>query len=235
MKPLNGEFLVSDNNEKIRYSFLFQKIGNIKYVGHLDLLQIFRLVLRRADFPVVYTKGFNPHALVSIAVPLSVGIESYCEYMEVIALEKINVENYFKKINVMLPLGLRVLEIKEAPKSLTNEIDLALYQADFIYSSFDLVENTCKKMLDDEINVIKKTKRQEAKTNIRSLILELNAFRVSSDKAKTGIKALIKIGSKENLKISLLLETLFERLPSPPNVLDADITRLKLYANGSAL
>ena len=63
--------------ETVRIKFC--KIGNLQFISHLDLQRTFHRVLVRANIPMWYTKGFNPHAKLVFGVPLSVGTESMCE------------------------------------------------------------------------------------------------------------------------------------------------------------
>ena len=41
-------------------------------------------IIKRSELPIEYSKGFNPHMAVSIAQPLSVGVHSNGEYMDVV-------------------------------------------------------------------------------------------------------------------------------------------------------
>ena len=66
---------------KIRVKFVKQ--GNLRFIGHLDILRYFQKVMRRADIPVRYSEGFNPHQIMSFASPLSVGMMSRSEYMDI--------------------------------------------------------------------------------------------------------------------------------------------------------
>ena len=75
---------------KVRYLIKFTKESNIKFIAHLDLMRTIQKVIRRTDLPVEYSKGFNPHIEMSIAQPLSVGVYSSGEYMDLILEEDIN-------------------------------------------------------------------------------------------------------------------------------------------------
>ncbi|MCR5324892.1 MAG: TIGR03936 family radical SAM-associated protein [Lachnospiraceae bacterium] len=61
----------------------FAKYGVVRYIGHLDVMRYFQKVIRRSGLPVTYSQGFSPHQLMSFALPLSVGVTSDGEYMEV--------------------------------------------------------------------------------------------------------------------------------------------------------
>ena len=61
---------------------LFEKKGNAVWISHLDLMRLFQRAFKRAGLPLTHTQGFNPRPSVSIALPLSVGVESNCELLD---------------------------------------------------------------------------------------------------------------------------------------------------------
>ena len=61
---------------------LFEKKGNAIWISHLDLMRLFQRAFKRAGLPLTHTQGFNPRPSVSIALPLSVGVESCCELLD---------------------------------------------------------------------------------------------------------------------------------------------------------
>ena len=62
---------------------LFEKTGALQYISHLDLQRSFGRILARADLPVWYTQGFNPHPKLVFALPLPIGSESVCELADI--------------------------------------------------------------------------------------------------------------------------------------------------------
>ncbi len=61
---------------------LFEKTGSAVWISHLDLMRVFQRAFKRAGLPLTHTQGFNPRPSVSIALPLSVGVESVCELLD---------------------------------------------------------------------------------------------------------------------------------------------------------
>lgn len=61
---------------------LFEKTGSAVWISHLDLMRLFQRAFQRAGLPLRHTHGFNPRPSVSIALPLSVGVESRCELLD---------------------------------------------------------------------------------------------------------------------------------------------------------
>jgi len=67
---------VSPPDERQRWMLVFSLGGDLRFISHHDTLRLFRRVLARADIPVRFTEGFNPHPKVMIPLPRAVGIAS---------------------------------------------------------------------------------------------------------------------------------------------------------------
>ena len=103
---------------------LFEKTGNARYISHLDLMRVFQRAFKRAGLPLTHTQGFNPRASVSIALPLSLGVESRCELLD-FDLEH-PVGEIREKLNAALIDGVYIREVYEQGQKLKN---LALLQS----------------------------------------------------------------------------------------------------------
>ena len=91
---------------------LFEKRGNALYISHLDLMRVFQRAFKRAGLNLTHTKGFNPRPSVSIALPLSLGVESSCELLDFdLEGEKIPNEEILSRLNENLVSGVKVLQI----------------------------------------------------------------------------------------------------------------------------
>lgn len=91
---------------------LFEKRGNAIWISHLDLMRVFQRAFKRAGLPLKHTQGFNPRPSVSIALPLSVGIESCCELLDFdLDGESFNNEEIADRLNSALVSGVRVLSV----------------------------------------------------------------------------------------------------------------------------
>lgn len=105
---------------------LFEKTGNAAYISHLDLMRLFQRAFKRAGLPLTHTQGFNPRPSVSIALPLSLGMESHCELLD-FSLEG-EIPDYGAicgRLNEKLVEGVRVLQVYDGGEKLKN---LALLQ-----------------------------------------------------------------------------------------------------------
>ena len=100
---------------------LFEKTGNAIWISHLDLMRVFQRSFKRAGLPLTHSGGFNPRASVSIALPLSVGVESACELLD-FDLEgcEVSCEEVRDRLNAALVSGVRVLEVYEEARKLKH-------------------------------------------------------------------------------------------------------------------
>ncbi|MEF2837189.1 MAG: TIGR03936 family radical SAM-associated protein [Oscillospiraceae bacterium] len=91
---------------------LFQKTGMAAYISHLDLMRLFQRGFKRAGLPLTHTQGFNPRPSVSIALPLSLGVESVCELLDFdLEGETCSCEEIKDRLNQCLTEGVRVLQV----------------------------------------------------------------------------------------------------------------------------
>lgn len=100
---------------------LFEKKGNAIWISHLDLMRVFQRAFKRAGLPLTHTQGFNPRPSVSIALPLSVGIESSCELLDFdLDGEPIPEEEIKRRLNEKLVEGVRVLDVYTGGQKIKN-------------------------------------------------------------------------------------------------------------------
>lgn len=100
---------------------LFEKTGNAIWISHLDLMRVFQRSFKRAGLPLTHTRGFNPRPSVSIALPLSVGIESHCELLDFdLDGEKIPNDEICARLNASLIDGVRVLSVYDDGRKIKN-------------------------------------------------------------------------------------------------------------------
>lgn len=144
----------------------FSKLGEIKYISHLDLGRTFMRALRRAGVPLWYSEGFSPHPKLNFALPLSVGAESECELLDVCVLAGAPV-GCMEALKDHLPAGLTVLDIDEAPKSKFSRIEFCDYRLEF--SGGAPLAEQVKKRLNFPMPVTKKSKKGEVCVDIAPL------------------------------------------------------------------
>ena len=92
----------------------FSKSDTAKFISHLDLMRTFQRAFFRAGLDIRHTEGFNPHAFVSIPLPLPVGFSSACEVLECEVLGETGLSAVPARMNAVLPAGVAVSRCYEA-------------------------------------------------------------------------------------------------------------------------
>lgn len=121
--------------EAVRIRVRFSKTGMMRYLSHLELINLFTRAVSRAGVPILFSQGFHPHPRFSFATATSVGIESTAEYMDLFCDRSITADLLKERLNRVLPKGMVILdaiEISEKHTSLSVEIAATKYRVGFV-------------------------------------------------------------------------------------------------------
>jgi radical SAM-linked protein len=88
----------------------FHKTGRARFLSHLDTMRVFQQALTRAGLPLRYTEGFNPHIVLSVLLPLGVGVESVTERLDFGVTDNFNLGSLPSRLNDVLPEGFYVTQ-----------------------------------------------------------------------------------------------------------------------------
>ena len=103
------------------HRLLFEKTGDAVWISHLDLMRLFQRAFKRGGLPLKHTQGFSPRPSVSIALPMSVGVESVCELLdfELDGALEANVD-ILSALNGALISGVKVLQVYESDRKIRD-------------------------------------------------------------------------------------------------------------------
>jgi len=219
----------------VRYLIKYSKDSEIKFVAHLDLMRTIQKVIKRSDLPIEYSNGFNPHMAVSIAQPLSVGVHSNGEYMDVVLSEDLEEKYIMDKMNENTPRGIEILDVVkvipiEGKKKLQAMaiIDAAKYTIKFKCTNVENVKEKVGFLCSlDEWNIIKKSKNGEKMINIKPFVHKSD-YKVEN--LVICFSVLIACGSRDNLSAGLLSDYIKQNLELINKETFVDITREEMYA-----
>ena len=102
-----------------------------RFISHLDVMRLWDRVFHRAQIPLAYSEGFNPHAKMSLAVPLAVGVTSEAELMDVFIDRPVTPHWFTSAISRQLPAGITVLDVYQTAltlPSLQSQVRFADYR-----------------------------------------------------------------------------------------------------------
>jgi radical SAM-linked protein len=116
-----------------RLRIRFSRSEELKFISHLDIIRLWERAFRRAHIALAYSEGFSPHPRISLAAPLSVGITSDVELMDVVLAGQVSPHWFTASVNRQLPQGMSVLEaylIAPTVPSLQSQVRFARYEID---------------------------------------------------------------------------------------------------------
>ncbi len=204
----------------------FSKPGTAKYISHLDLMRTVSRALTRAEIPLWYTEGFNPHPFLTFALPLSLGIESYCESFDIRIVGDITNEEIKDRLNSTLPEGIVITGVSDK-FSKCSDIAFAEYETVFEFDGegiSDGFSDEIKKLLDsDELITTKKAKQKGRKIDVEVNLKDfIKDYSLTRDKNSVTLNITLCAGNSRNLNPTVLFDRLLRDLKQKP-----DLTRIK--------
>ncbi|MEG1846183.1 MAG: TIGR03936 family radical SAM-associated protein [Oscillospiraceae bacterium] len=206
----------------------FTKTGMAKYISHLDLMRCIMRAIKRANLPIWYTEGYNPHPFMTFALPLPLGTESLCECVDIKLKEEIKSEDIIKLMNDVLPVDIKVTKAAE-PVLNPREIAFADYKITFYTDNSKSLNEYLETILNkDEILAEKKSKKGKNKIFKQiNLKEQIKSFSVANEEKAVIINTVLNAGSSNNLNPTLLTDTLIKNFDKEIECID--IVKLNIY------
>ena len=166
-----------------RLRFRISRIGDVRYLSHLELASAWIRSLRRANAPLAYSQGFHQHPKVTFSTASPVGEESTGDFMDVVLRQKVDPDDLHAKLTAALPEGLGSLSVEEVPlrsPSLMSLVEGFTYTLSSKTAVGSDVQSKIDALLEAEEVIVVRTKprkgRRAARSrsiNIRPMIAQL--------------------------------------------------------------
>ncbi len=207
------------NNIKLVIRFKFKKVGKLQYISHLDLVRTMNKILVRSKLPLWYTEGFNPKPKMVFAAPLSIGAESYCEFMDVRLTKRITPEEAMNALNLNMTDEMQVIEAYY-PESKFTDMKWLSYSVMIKTNgaNAELARRSAEYLTSEKVEILKHTKSGEALVDIRPLIKDVKSF---YDNGIIKLSAVISADPSAFLNPEYLVKSLREKFGI---LSDTDIT-----------
>jgi radical SAM-linked protein len=157
------------------YWVRYRKVGDMRFLGQLDVAQVLARALRRAGIPIAFSSGFHPHPRISFVEALPLGFESLWEEVSLSLVEPMEAEGLAKALNEQLPEGLAVLDVaRVSRRAASGEARMMVYRISGLSRVHqDSIRSTWLRRLDEPLR--KKTKKGWAESPLRDVLLELRS------------------------------------------------------------
>lgn len=192
----------------------FAKEGRAKYISHLDLMHTMQRAMARCQMPLWFTEGFNQHAYVSVALPLSTGYSGEYEFLDFNLLSENVPINAVEALNAVFPEGLRAIEIYPLADGGMQLRDIAWSKYRITWSfadgvPADFAENVNKLFAQPTVEIVKRSKRGEKTVNMREL---MNGFALTEQDGQV-IAGVVTAAGNNNMSPEYLTRAIAQYLP----------------------
>lgn len=213
----------------------FEKRDEACYISHLDTQRLFQRAFRRADIPLAYSQGFNPHPIMSFASALSLGFSSGAEWLDVRLNERVSCGEFIERVNSSLPPCVRALEAVAAPEgypALTSVLSAAEYLvvAEADERALGELEAALSVLLSNPIIVQKKTKGGIKSIDIRPMVYRASV--ISMGRGNATLNIIGRLDAQGGMRIDLFMSSLEELVGEK---LQYIAHRVRMYSNDGVI
>lgn len=224
---LKGEYALKGN---YTYRLRYEKTDAVRYISHLDFVRVLNRAVRRSELPVTYTEGFNPHPVMMVAMPISVGVTSEDEYIDIDFDENVDEDVIAERFNEAFGGGIVVRAVKQIGKD-----DPSLKKLDEAHYTVIAEQRGTERpdidsfMARDSIVVEKKSKSSVRDVDIKNDIKQLEIL--SAEGHYITFDIAVPAGNEYNLKPELVVEAM-DKYIDGFDVLFMQSHRTALLCNG---
>ncbi len=133
-----------------RLRIRFSRGEDVKYISHLDLIRLWQRALNRAGIPLTYSRGFNPHPQISMALALAMGVTSEAELMDIYVDRFISPHNFTAAMGQQLPRGIAISGVFTTPLTIPS-LQSQVRQAEYIVG---IAADKTREQIETDINAL---------------------------------------------------------------------------------
>ena len=161
------------NRVRIRWG----KTERSRFLSHLDNIRMIEMAMRRADLPVEYSQGFNPSPRISFGPPLSLGMTSEAEYVDLLLTSSFT-GSMLERFKNAMSAGYYIVEantILGSPRSLSSRLNRAGYElAASEFKTTDTLNELIENLLSQPALFVERINKKGAKqVDIRPGLFDL--------------------------------------------------------------
>jgi radical SAM family uncharacterized protein/radical SAM-linked protein len=161
-----------------RVRIVFNKRGDLRFLGHLEMARMFERACRRARIPLSFTGGYSPKPRITFALSLPTGTEALAEWLDLELSEALPPEDVMNKLNDQLPSGIRVVESWKVPvdvPALNGRVRFMNYEALLPESWKDLDEKIQDLMNRPKVPVVRVRKGKERTLDLKDYLFSMGS------------------------------------------------------------
>lgn len=190
----------------------FNKTGMSRYISHLDLMRTMTRAIRRSKITLWYTEGFNPHPYMTFSLPLSLGMESVYESMDIRVEGDISNEEIYSALKNVMPDG---IDITAVTKPQFDPKFISFGDFDIIFTDIEDTEafiSSVTQMLESSELIVQKLGKKGRRKVYKdiNLIEFIKSYSLKQDDNKVILNIILPAGSTTNVNPSLLADKIIK-------------------------
>jgi radical SAM-linked protein len=147
---------------RYRVRIRFHKGGDLRLIGHRDLVRTFERLFRRAGLALSMSEGFHPKPRMSFPSALALGIEGIDEVMEVEFAEEVSADDLHRLLTVHAPPGLVFKDVRVlGPADRKARVERVVYEMPLPRQRYEPLETAVEQLLNQSSYPIRRQGRKE--------------------------------------------------------------------------
>ena len=180
--------------KKIRLKF--RKVGEMRFLSHLELMHLFYRASKRADLPLCFSEGFHPMPRIIFGTALPVGMESLMEIVDMECEGKITPLEVKERLNQTLPPGIEILVAEEVPLffhlSSLSHPSVYWIPLDHLLAKEEAIPKVKKALDKKDFIVHQERDGKKRSVDIRPLIEKMEIKERSGEESQWGVELVLR-------------------------------------------
>lgn len=136
--------------------------GDLRFISHHDTLRMFQRALVRANIPIRWSQGFNPHPRFTIPLPRPVGIASQAESIIVDTETLIDQDDALRRLDAQTPEDIRMLSVRKLAPGEKPQPALVRYRLELGDGTPGDVGERVRQLLDSDVVQVRRDSRDRS-------------------------------------------------------------------------
>lgn len=186
----------------------FEKKGIVRFISHLDLMRTMTKVVERSGIPLWYTEGFNPRPYTTFALPLSLGMESENDCLDIRLEGEMSNEEILSSLKAVLPPLINITAVTD-PIHKYKEIAAAQFDVTFTdFADSRKLLQLINEMLNRDELIVQKLGKKGRKKVLKDvdLIPFIKEYSVRETDDGIVLRLVLPAGGETNINPALLLD-----------------------------
>ncbi|MHB1324794.1 MAG: TIGR03936 family radical SAM-associated protein [Thermoleophilia bacterium] len=158
------------------YQMRYAKTGRARFISHLDTLSCLMRAIRRSGFEMSFSQGMRPKPILSLAMPLGVGVEGEDEICDFSLQQRAPLTDLAKNISRELPQGMALKSVGpcfDRSKS-ASRLTSCGYRIEFAEMTADFADALAKYNSATELVLLRRRPKGDKEVDIKKYVEEIH-------------------------------------------------------------